>query len=79
MSSKDDYKCWRTRGSDLDELAIYSWSLVSIKLTKRELVRRTVDKLLELSGWRSGQWESIESSEKVAQDMDDLQIKVGEI
>ena len=49
ISSKDDYKCWRMRGSDFKELEIHSWSLVSIRLTKSKLARRTVDKLSELS------------------------------
>ena len=48
------------RGSDLDESAICSWSLVLIRLTKRESGRRTVNELSELSesfGWRSWQQE----------------------
>ena len=57
ISSKDDYKCWKMRRSDFEELEIHSWSLVSIRLTKSKLERRTVDKLSELLGWRSGWWE----------------------
>ena len=47
MSSREDCKCWKTRGSELDESLICSCSLVSMRLMKRESRRRTVG---ELSG-----------------------------
>ena len=50
MSSRDDYRCWRTRESDLDKSLMYSCNLVSMRLTKRESGRRMVNELSELSG-----------------------------
>ena len=38
------------RESDLDESVIYSYSLVLMRFTNRELGRRTVDELSELLG-----------------------------
>ena len=46
MSFNDVCKYQRTRGSVLDESEIYSWNFISMRLTKRELWRRTVDGLL---------------------------------
>ena len=47
MSSRDDCRCWRMRGLDLDELLIRSCNFASMRLTNRESGSRTVD---ELSG-----------------------------
>ena len=57
ISSKDDCRCWRTRGLDLDKSRMCLCNLVSMRLTNRESGRRTVDELSELSGWRLGRQE----------------------
>ena len=49
ISFRDNCRCWRTRKSDLDESAMCLWSLMLIRLTKRESERWTVDELSELS------------------------------
>ena len=49
MSSREDWRCWRMKGSDLDELLICSCNLVSMRLTNRDSRRRIVDELSELS------------------------------
>ena len=59
ISSKDDCRCWRTRGLDLDELLIRLCSLVSMRLTNRESERRTVDELSESLEWRSRRQERV--------------------
>ena len=41
----------------MDELLMCLCNLVSMRLINRELGRRTVDKLSELSEWRSRWWE----------------------
>ena len=41
------------RGSDLDESLIHSCNVVSMRLTNRELGRRMVNELSDLSKWRS--------------------------
>ena len=50
LSSKDDCRCWRTRGSDFDELLICSCNFVLMRLTIRESGRRMVNKLSESLG-----------------------------
>ena len=57
MSSRDDCKYWRMRGSDLDELLMCLCSFASMRLTKRESRRRTVNELSESLEWRSGRQE----------------------
>ena len=59
MSSEDDWRCWRTSGSDLDESLMCLCNLVSMRWINKESERRMVDELSKSSGWRSGWWERV--------------------
>ena len=54
MSSRDDCRCWRMRGSNFDELLMCLCNLVSMRLMNRELEWRMVNELSESPGWRLG-------------------------